>query len=361
MKFCPECGVKLVSQKFCHECGANITKYLNGDTDSSNGLGSSLNFDFSSLQSEAEEQLAKQKMLEDFEIEDGVLKKYKGKGGKVVIPKEVKIIGEKAFYWNRDIQEIIFEGNVSEICDEAFCMCGFLKKITLPNGLNRMGRDALSATGITNITFPKSLTTIGAGAFSHTKLTSVTIPKGVNFVVPLWGRGGVFAKCENLQYVEVEDGVTIIPNYMFDGCSALQSIIIPDSVVKIGSGAFTGCRSLKSIHLPQNLTAIEGRTFFECSNLISVTVPNSVTTIGVCAFELCSELRSVIIPDSVIKIESMAFARCDNLRTITIPDSVESLHQETFSLCKSMETMKIPKRFADKVYRGNSNTKVITY
>ncbi len=27
MKFCPECGAKLLSQKFCQECGANVSDY----------------------------------------------------------------------------------------------------------------------------------------------------------------------------------------------------------------------------------------------------------------------------------------------------------------------------------------------
>lgn len=366
MKYCPECGTQLVSQKFCHECGANIAKYSGGDFDSAHESKNILDFDFSALQNEAQEQLEEKKRLDkiaaDFEIEDGVLVKYKGKGGKVVIPKEVTVIGKKAFYQNRDIKEVSFAGDVSEICDEAFYMCGFLGKITLPNGLRRIGKDALSATGITNINLPKNLTTIDEGAFSSSDLTSITIPKGVDFVAPsLWGRGGAFVNCKNLQHVVIEDGFTIITNYMFDGCSALQSIIIPDSVIKIGYSAFDCCRSLKNISLPRNLTAIEAWTFNGCSNLISITLPNSVTTIGACAFRACSELRSVVIPNGVVKIESEAFAKCDNLRAITIPDSVESLHQETFSLCKSMETMKIPKRFAGKVYAGNSETEVITY
>ena len=45
MKFCPECGALLVSQKFCSECGCDIRNYTNKET--SNDLGS---FDFESLQ-----------------------------------------------------------------------------------------------------------------------------------------------------------------------------------------------------------------------------------------------------------------------------------------------------------------------
>ena len=35
MKFCPECGAKVVSQKFCQECGINLSKYLDDSKDQS--------------------------------------------------------------------------------------------------------------------------------------------------------------------------------------------------------------------------------------------------------------------------------------------------------------------------------------
>ena len=39
--------------------------------------------------------------MSDFVIENGVLKKYTGKGGDVVIPEDVKEIGENAFEGNK--------------------------------------------------------------------------------------------------------------------------------------------------------------------------------------------------------------------------------------------------------------------
>lgn len=41
--------------------------------------------------------------LDDFEIEDGVLVKYKGKGGDVTIPSGVTSIGEAAFAWKTSV------------------------------------------------------------------------------------------------------------------------------------------------------------------------------------------------------------------------------------------------------------------
>lgn len=57
MKFCPECGVELVTQKFCQECGANISKYTNG------GNGDAFNsaFDFSVLEEAKQKSIAEEK------------------------------------------------------------------------------------------------------------------------------------------------------------------------------------------------------------------------------------------------------------------------------------------------------------
>ena len=33
LKFCPECGAKLITQKFCQECGSNLSQYLADEED----------------------------------------------------------------------------------------------------------------------------------------------------------------------------------------------------------------------------------------------------------------------------------------------------------------------------------------
>ena len=84
MKFCPECGAKLVSQKFCAECGEGV-----------GGLGS---FDFFALGADTQAQLQEQmRYMADFDIQDGVLVKYKGSESNVVIPNSATGIGRDAF------------------------------------------------------------------------------------------------------------------------------------------------------------------------------------------------------------------------------------------------------------------------
>ena len=314
MTFCPECGAKLVTQKFCQECGANISKYLNNESTSS-GLGG---IDFSAFESEAQKQLAEQERLADFEIENGVLKKYIGKGGKVSVPETVKVIGPKAFAhdWSirEKITEVVFEGNVTEIGEKAFEGCYNMKSIKLPSTLRTIGNDAFLSTAISEIALPSRLEVIGTGAFSRSKLTSITIPGGVTLGGDSFWRSGIFGNCENLRSVTIDNGVTAIQSYMFDGCGALESVIIPNSVRSIGDGAFSGCVSLKSI-----------------------AVPYGVETAGANLFRDCRSLTRVDLPGSIKKIESGAFSGCRSLSSITIPQSVTFIAEDSFTDCVALE------------------------
>ncbi len=97
----------------------------------------------------------------------------------------------------------------------------------------------------------------------------------------------------NILYVTIEYGVTIISPAAFCNCSKLISVTIPNSV-----------------------TEIDYRAFFDCYSLSSVTIPNSVTRIGQSAFRFCSNLTSVTISDSVAWIGTTAFSDCYSLTDV---------------------------------------------
>ena len=53
--------------------------------------------------------------------------------------------------------------------------------------------------------------------------------------------------------ITINDGVTEIPDYAFDGDKSLISIIMPDSVKYIGDGVFRNCNNLESIKISDNV------------------------------------------------------------------------------------------------------------
>ena len=248
--------------------------------------------------------------INDFVIENGVLKKYKGPGGDVVIPDSVTSIG-----------------------DLAFCGCSSLASIVIPKGVKSIGAEAFEyCKSLTSIVIPESVTSIGDWAFNCcSSLTSVVIPEGVTSI-------GVraFSNCSSLASVVIPEGVTSIGNCAFSDCASLASIVIPKGVTSIGDSAFSGCLRLTSVVIPEGVTSIGVRAFSNCSSLASVVIPEGVTSIGNCAFSDCASLASIVIPKGVTSIGDSAFSGCLRLTSVVIPEGVTSIGARAFYGCKGL-------------------------
>ena len=85
-----------------------------------------------------------------------------------------------------------------------------------------------------------------------------------NGVMTISGSGALYNKYAydetkewtDVEKVVIEEGITSIPDYMFQGCIKLQSIQIAESVEKIGGGAFSSCENLQNILIPKNVKTI---------------------------------------------------------------------------------------------------------
>lgn len=82
----------------------------------------------------------------DFVIENGVLIKYRGSGGHVVIPDEITKIGDKAFEDCHKLTSVIIPDSVTEIGNSAFNNCSKLIRITIPNSVTEITFDAFWGT-----------------------------------------------------------------------------------------------------------------------------------------------------------------------------------------------------------------------
>ena len=101
----------------------------------------------------------------EFVIRKGVLTKYNGPGGDVVVPEGVTSIGKKAFWECAVLTRITLPESVTEIENAAFYRCENLTEITLPTSVQQIGQWAFNGcAGLTRISLPES-TAIGNGAF----------------------------------------------------------------------------------------------------------------------------------------------------------------------------------------------------
>ena len=260
----------------------------------------------------------------DFVIEAGVLKKYSGPGGDIIIP-----------------------GGVMKIGDHAFSGCSSLKSVTIPEGVTNIESFAFSGCrGLISVMIPESVTRIDWGAFSDCgNLTSVIIPRGVTSI-----ESETFSRCHSLTSVTIPHGVTRIKRHAFSGCSSLTNVTIPEGVTSIESCAFSGCRGLTSVMIPESVTSIDWEAFSKCSSLTNVRIPESVTSIKSNAFSGCPNLAdsngfvialhilfdyygnagNIVVPEGVTCINGGTFSGCKDLKSVTIPESVTSIGKEVF-------------------------------
>ena len=122
----------------------------------------------------------------------------------------------------------------------------------------------------------------------------------------------------------------------------LEKVEILNGVANIGENAFYYCGKLKSITIANSVTSIASNAFYHCDALPDITIPESVTFIGDDAFSYCNGLTSITIPGTVTSIGDGAFSSCDGLTSVTISDGVQSAGEYTFYLCNKLENISLP-------------------
>ena len=189
---------------------------------------------------------------------------------------------------------------------------------------------------VKSVIIDNGVTSIGSYAFEGiASLVNVRVANSVESI-------GMYAflRCMSLADVRLSNGLTTISGSAFYECSSLETITVPDSVTNIGGYAFYSCKSLKDVNIPDGVTSIEGGTFSDCSNLKTVEIPYGITEIGLRAFA-GSGIAGLAIPASVTHISDYAFYICESLANITIPGSVNEIGSGAFRGCTSLESVHI--------------------
>lgn len=223
----------------------------------------------------------------DFIIGNGVLKKYVGPGGDVVIPEGVTRIDRWAFFNCGSLTNVTIPESVIHIYDTAFYGCSGLKDkdgFVIIRGVLQY----YAGSG-GDVVIPETVTRIGGG-------------------------DGIFVA--GMGYIGA-----------FAGCSSMTSVTIPESVTSIGYGAFYMCSSLTSITIPDSVTAIVGKRLFDgCTGLKRLRLPNHpnyLFSISKGLVPNCYELEEINIPEdiSASDIEKGAFDSNTKLWNIHISEN----------------------------------------
>ena len=191
-------------------------------------------------------------------------------------------------------------------------------------------------------------------------------------------------KNHEIANIIIENGVTSIGDYAFNGCTYLKSVQIPSSVKAIGDYAFYNCSRLSTFEIPEGVEIIGKMAFF--SNTADyVTLPNSLTSVGDMAFDAYSRLKQgdfsysvnggdyslaitdysgsatqLVVPSdfysyAVTTIGGYAFERCDSIKEVTIHSNIKKIESNPFKYCANIESITVDSDNAYYDSRQNCN------
>ena len=200
------------------------------------------------------------------------------------------------------------------------CPAGKTGEVTIPDGVERIRKQAFFGSKISKVVFPDSLVRLQNEAF--------------------YG-------CENLKEIDFGNGIEQIGGaenkHIFSGCP-VEKLIFPPQVKEIGISAFYSCGELKEIIFEEGLKYIREGAFKNCPKLTEVNLPESIKNVGLDAF-VCEIAREKIqdininlttIPKglgrAIIHSGSMQTPRCVNVHVpnknetfdFVIPDCVSA-------------------------------------
>ena len=320
-----------------------------------------------------------------FAIHKGIVLHYNGEAQDIEIPDSVVSIA--GGFSDTKLNSVLLPDSVVILGDYAFYNQKNLKQVNFPNGLRYVGDYAFESAGLLEAMLPESVEYLGDGAFGWCgKLTAASVPGGLTYL-----GASVFRECGDLVDVTLGEGIEVIPDYMFCYCDSLQEVELPDTITCIGYEAFARCYALKEIVIPVGVIFIGYSAFWDCWNMTAVVLPEGLVTIASSAFDGCNRLEqmnlpdsletfsidgmentpwvqnkyddngyavegqwllsyrgsdsSVVIPDSVKRIAGYALDACANVRNITsvkLPDGLEYIGVAAFEYCTGLTALTIP-------------------
>ena len=132
-------------------------------------------------------------------------------------------------------------------------------------------------------------------------------------------RNKMYANMEYLKSIEMHGDISYIGEYAFAKCTNLAFASLPEGLTSIGIRAFQNCTNLALTSLPDGLTSIGDNAFYNCTSLTLTSLPESLTSIGIRAFQGCTSLTSITFKGTPATIASTLFYNCTNLTDIKVP------------------------------------------
>ena len=320
-----------------------------------------------SLEEESDDEFVsriRDQVLGDFYISGKTLVRYMGDEEKVLIPKEVEIIGERCFFGKECLKIVVCPGNLKEIREQAFEGCLTLQTVEVPDSLKRIEKEAFAeCRKLYRINLPKTLEFIGEYAFRRCLALPVFEPwpdsadinpyafyKAKNFeeivnkpiahVLTVEPAGKSIAPYAFVNNREIESlhlsGIQRIGKFAYAGCEKLREVVIDAPGCMIEREAFSNCPGLKKVKI--NVGGMEDGVFAYCRALEEVSV-TGISKLPAESFAGCFALKKFEAAD-LTSMDARCFDECIHLDSFDF-SGISAIGERAFERCDSLKEVKL--------------------
>jgi hypothetical protein len=340
----------------------------------------------------------------DFIIENGVLTKYVGPGGDVVIPEGVTKIDGSAFWSMGNLTGIVIPETVVSIGNCAFESCWRLTALSLPASVREIGQYTFRRCGhLQQVICRAESLVVGTGTFSECEelkelsappaafealwkvlpnekkeslalqyLASGTLPAPVQAYIKRKETAFLQAACaqDNVamlervlslkkkhtlgmfeEYLAAAEGHTEATAYLIDFRNRLFTVEDvthrADDLIEKDLGfkerTLADWKEIFKLSIADGSVRISGYKKNDTIVEIPETIDgHPVMKIGDGAFKDHGNIESILLPSSITEIGANAFRGCIKLESIVLPEAVESIGHSAFGECTSLQNIVLP-------------------
>ena len=158
-------------------------------------------------------------------------------------------------FYETGLESIVIPKNIKRIGNTVFYKCKFIKKVIFEDGNDvlEIGFNPSSDTNMYN--------NCTSSCFYGNPIESVYVGRNLSYSTIDSKGVSPFYMISTINNVTFGDSITTISPYLFSNCAGLSLAIIPKNVTQLGSGAFKGCKIEELYNYSPVPQSIEENTF----------------------------------------------------------------------------------------------------